>query len=45
MTDHRVGMTVKGVASALDGTGLVGILEALSAQHRQKLLEEDLLEE
>lgn len=40
VTDHRIGMTVKGVAMVLDGTGLEGILDGLSADYQQNLLED-----
>ena len=40
VTDHRIGLTIKGVTSILDGTGLSNILEALAADHQQTLIDD-----
>lgn len=42
MTDHRIGLTIKGVAQILDGDGLQQILDVLHANHHQEMIEDAL---
>jgi len=44
VTDHRLGMSVKNLASVMEGEGLQDILKALERRHEQDLLQ-DVLEE
>ncbi|PAV17674.1 peptide chain release factor 1 [Pyrrhoderma noxium] len=42
VTDHRIGLTVKGIAPVLDGNGLQQFLDALHTNHHHALIEDAL---
>lgn len=44
VTDHRIGLSMKNLASVMEGEGLQDILKALERKHHEELLQ-DVLEE